>query len=145
MWSRSYAVYVLARFAGIFSTHLLLLVLGLALYDLTDNAFFLGIAGLMMFAPALALVFVTGLVVDRYDRKRVLAAAFTLGAMGAGALTAHQWAQGPQVVPILLLFVLIGVVRAFYAPTLKSLLVNIVPLEQVPAPRHKVARPPPVR
>lgn len=111
---------------------MLLLVLGLALYDLTNNPFFLGVAGLAMFAPSLALVFVTGMVADRFNRIAVTAANFFLAALAAAAIVWLESLHAMTPLAIFLIFPILGIARAFYNPTLKSVLVNIVPLEAVP-------------
>jgi MFS family permease len=131
MWTRSFAAYVVARFFCMFSMQMQLLVLGLALYDLTSNPFFLGVAGLATFAPALALVFVSGLAADRFNRKIVMGLSFSVAAISGFTVVWLQSRGELTPIPIFLLLAMAGAARAFYNPTLKSLLVNLVPIEVV--------------
>ncbi|MEL6891100.1 MAG: MFS transporter [Actinomycetota bacterium] len=57
---------------------LMLAVLFKQAFDITDDALTIGIIGLLQFVPAALLVFVSGYVADRFDRRRVTAA-MTLG------------------------------------------------------------------
>ena len=57
---------------------LMLAVLFKQAFDITGDALTIGIIGLLQFVPAVLLVFVSGYVADRFDRRRVTAL-MTLG------------------------------------------------------------------
>lgn len=132
MRSSTYAYYMTARFLANLSMQTLLLVLGLALYDLTANPFFLGVAGLMIFVPAVLLVFVTGLAADRFSRPAILVLTFAIVALCAGVYTFLEATDRMSPVLILSTLAVIGIARAFFNPTLKALLTNVVPPETMP-------------
>lgn len=132
MWHRSYVAYVAVRLCAMFSMQMLLLVLGLTLYDLTQDPLHLGIAGLVMFVPGLALVFVSGLISDILNRAVVSMCALALVAGVALTLTILYLHGAVTPASVLVAFLFAGAARAFYNPALKSLLVNMLPIELVP-------------
>jgi predicted MFS family arabinose efflux permease len=92
----------------------------------------LGFIGLAEFAPAALLVFVTGAVADRRDRRRVASVAATAEALASVALAAYV-ATGPTAVgPVFLLVVVLGTCRAFAAPAARSLPADIVEPARLP-------------
>jgi hypothetical protein len=107
-------------------------VLGKQVYDLTGRELDLGLLGLAEFAPAALLVFVTGPVADRFDRRRVV----FFGAAGEGAVAlglAAYAATGPtSVVPIFGLVLAFGVARAFLAPASRALPADVVSAADLP-------------
>lgn len=133
MWNKGFTAYIGTRFFAMFSIHMLLLVLGLTLYDLTLDPMMLGVAGLVVFIPGLALVFVTGLVSDLMNRTLVSVICFFL--VAAIALTLTFLSLSGELTPfaIFLGFFCVGVARSFYNPALKSLLTNVLPPEHVPS------------
>ena len=68
-------------FAASTAMALLSTVLGKLVFDMTDSELALGLLGLAEFAPAALLVFVTGPLADRVDRRRLAAIAL----IGRGA------------------------------------------------------------
>ncbi len=121
-----------ARVAGTLATQMLMVALGWQMYLLTGSAWDLGLVGLCQFAPALLLVPITGHVLDRQHRGRVLALclltqAFTALAL---ALAAHgEWASRGG---LLLLSVLIGAAKAFQMPAQQSIAPRLVPPALLP-------------
>jgi MFS family permease len=83
----------LSRLAGTGAAQMLLVALGWQMYDLTGSAWDLGLVGLVQFVPALALALPAGHVVDRHERRRVLAAVLALQT-GVAALLALASARG---------------------------------------------------
>ena len=53
-------------------------------YDVSQDALALGLVGLASFTPTAALVLVTGLIADRYDRRRILILAYAAMALALG-------------------------------------------------------------
>jgi MFS family permease len=121
-----------ARLLGNAAQQMLLVALGWQMYDLTASAWDLGLVGLMQFVPALFLTIPAGQLVDRVDRRRVLAASLALQALVTLVLA---WASGGDWVQrelILALSVVIGVARALQAPAQQALLPSLVPIAQLP-------------
>ena len=101
-------------------------VLGKQVYDLTGRQLDLGLLGLAEFAPAALLVFVTGPVADRFDRRRVVAVAAAGEAAVALALAAYAATRPTSAVPIFGLVLVFGVARAFLAPASRALPADVV-------------------
>ena len=107
-------------------------IVGKQVYDITGRAFDLGLLGLAEFAPAALLVLVTGGVADRFDRRKVAAAAALGEGVAAAALAWYATTDPTSAAPIFLIVLVFGVSRAFYAPSERSLPADIVVEERVP-------------
>jgi predicted MFS family arabinose efflux permease len=101
-------------------------------YDLTGSEFDLGLLGLAEFAPALLLVLVSGAVADRFDRRRVAAAAGMTQAVMALALGWYAGSNPTATGPIFVLVIGFGVALAFSAPAGRSLPADMVDAERLP-------------
>ncbi len=100
--------------------------LGKQVYDLSGRELDLGWLGLAEFAPAALLVFVTGTVADRFDRRRVVAIAALAEAVAAVGLGLYALSDPTGVAPIFGLVVGFGTARAFAAPASRALPADIV-------------------
>ena len=106
--------------------------LGKLVYDVSGRELDLGLLGLAEFLPAALLVLVTGAVADRFDRRRVAAAALAGEAVCAIALARYA-ATGPSAVgPIFAVAFVYGVARAFVAPSTRALPANVAPPGTLP-------------
>ncbi|MFZ2650807.1 MAG: MFS transporter [Burkholderiaceae bacterium] len=116
-----------ARLANTCASQMLMVAVGWQMYDLTGSAWDLGLIGLLQFLPALALVLVTGDVVDRHHRARV--AAICVGVQGTVALVLAlaPWAGGAQRGLLLALAVVLGAAKAFQMPAQQALVPLLVP------------------
>jgi MFS family permease len=129
---RSFLLFFLSRFATTTASQMVMVVIGWQMYDLTHSAFNLGLVGLCQFLPAVALTLVVGQVVDRYDRRQVLAWCL------AGQLMIVLWlivaTLGGWVTrdAILVASLGLGATRAFQMPTQQALGPLLVPLEVLP-------------
>jgi MFS family permease len=121
-----------ARLANTCASQMLMVAVGWQMYDLTGSAWDLGLVGLLQFLPALALVLVTGDVVDRHHRARVAAACVGVQAAVALALALAPWAGGPQRAWLLALSVVLGTAKAFQMPAQQALVPLLVPPELLP-------------
>lgn len=113
------------------------IALGKQVFDLTGRELDLGWLGLVEFAPAAVLVFVTGPVADRFDRRRVVAIAATGEALAALGLALYARTDPTSTVPIFALVLGFGVMRAFVAPAQRALPSDIASADELP---HLVAR-----
>ncbi|MSP81784.1 MAG: MFS transporter [Alphaproteobacteria bacterium] len=127
--SRGFVAYLVNQLCATFASSIVTVAVGWQIYAMTGDPLDLGLANLVEFLPALALVLVTGSVADRFDRRFVVficvagEAALILGLL---TLTA---ADVPSVWPIFLVLAGFGVCRAFWAPAERALLPNLVPPE----------------
>ncbi|WP_072391348.1 MFS transporter [Hyphomicrobium sp. CS1GBMeth3] len=132
---RAFQLYWLARFFNGFATQIVSVAVGWQIYDETQNAFLLGLVGLVQFAPAIVFVLVTGTVADRYNRRAVMAISIVLEALCVAALAAFWILHAGRVQehgvvwPVFVILTLFGVARAFMTPAMQSLFANLVPRE----------------
>jgi MFS family permease len=127
---------VLALLSSVFSattaTALLSTVLGKLVFDITGSELALGLLGLAEFAPAALLVFVTGPLADRVDRRRLSAIAMSGELVVAAALAVYASTDPTSTLPIFLLVIGYGTARAFAAPATRSLPADTVAPHRLP-------------
>ncbi|WP_027486986.1 MFS transporter [Allorhizobium undicola] len=123
----AYTKFFLARFLAAFATQIVSVSVGWQMYEVTGNALYLGLIGLVQFLPALLLILVTGTVADRFNRRRIVAICLgvAVGCVGGLLLLTIENAFSP--VPVLVILTFIGVERAFMGPAVSSLAPNLVP------------------
>ncbi len=97
------------------------------IYDVTGNAFLLGVVGLCLFAPALLLILFTGLAADRFSRRTIMRICLVFEAGCAVGFFLLANADADQIWPIFAILFVLGTARAFWAPAANSLAPNIVP------------------
>lgn len=132
MRERPFVQFWIARFATTIALHMQAVAVGWQMYDLTGNPLDLGLVGLVQFVPAFLLVLVAGHFADRHDRRRIIAIAQAVAGLAsllltigtAGGFLSREW--------ILATLFVVGVARAFEAPTIAALLPALVPLRLLP-------------
>lgn len=121
---------------AVFATQIQAVVVAWQVYDLTRDPLALAYVGLAQFLPMLCLLLPAGDLIDRFNRKAILASSWAVGAVCSGAL---WWLSGlttagvAGVTGIYAVLVLFGCLRAFSGPALQSLLPQVVPREQLAA------------
>ena len=105
--------------------------LGKHIYDITGRSLDIGWLGLAEFGPIALLVFVSGSVADRFNRKYVAALSLA-GELGCAlALVAYSIAirgdENPAVWPFFVIGILFGTSRAFLSPATRSIYPMIAP------------------
>lgn len=104
---------------------------GYELYERTEDAAYLGWAGLAQFLPVLLLALPAGQASDRFSRKYLLQLAQAGQAITGLALAMLSVYEGPVALMFLFL-VLSGICRAFSAPARSALVSQVVPAELLP-------------
>jgi len=99
------------------------------IYDVTGNAFLLGLVGLCLFSPALLLILVTGLTADRFNRRLIMRTCLIVEFFCAIGFLMFVNAQAHEVWPIFGILIALGIARAFWSPAATSLAPNLVPPE----------------
>ena len=121
---------------AVFATQIQAVVVAWQVYDLTRDPLALAYVGLAQFLPMLCLLLPAGDLIDRFNRKAILASSWAVGAVCSGAL---WWLSGlttagvAGVAGVYAVLVLFGCSRAFSGPALQSLLPQVVPREQLAA------------
>ncbi|MBC9205762.1 MFS transporter [Roseomonas aerophila] len=100
---------------------------GWQIYDLTSSPLALGLVGLAQFLPMVLLVFVSGQVVDRFDRRLIAAICQGLSALCALAFAVASFTHAITPAMIYVLIALFGTAKAFEGPSLQALLPGLVP------------------
>lgn len=128
--NRDFLFYTIGRFFSALAYQIEVVAVGWLVYELTHDAFALGLVGLTSFLPAISLALVTGHVADRFERRTLLT--FCYGGMTLLALgfLVWVWSGSEKVWPIYLLIFGIGICRAFAGPAGQALVPNLVPRAQ---------------
>ena len=127
-----FAAFLAARLLAVFAMQIQAVVVAWQVYDITRDPLSLAYVGLAQFVPMLFLLLPAGDLIDRYDRKLILALSWLLEAACAAALL---WLslRGEAVGYYYGVLVLYGCARAFTGPALSSLLPQIVPRKRLAA------------
>ena len=121
---------------AVFATQIQAVVVAWQVYDLTRDPLALAYVGLAQFLPMLCLLLPAEDLIDRFNRKAILASSWAVGAVCSGALwwlSGHTTAGVAGVTGIYAVLVLFGCSRAFSGPALQSLLPQVVPRDQLAA------------
>jgi MFS family permease len=129
---RPFAIFFGARVATTLAMQMVAVAVGWQIYDLTHSALALGFVGLAAFLPMVVLVLAVGVVLDRYNRRRVA----TLCQSIEGCTVAILFATtlGGAIAPslIYLAVIVLGGARSFEFPALQSIFPNLVPQGTIP-------------
>jgi MFS family permease len=110
----------------------LTVVLGKQVFDLTGRELDLGLLGLAEFLPSALLVFVTGPLADRLDRRRIASTAIGVEILFTLALAWYAGTDPTSPLPIFLLVIGYGTARAFAFPASRALPADTVPASRLP-------------
>ena len=124
---RSFMRFWCARLAATAAGQMLMVALGWQMYELTTNAWDLGLVGLLQFLPGLLLALFAGHALDRFPRQRILGLCMVMQA-GVAALLAWSSVHDQVSRDMLLgLSVVLGAVKAFQFPAQQALVPQLVP------------------
>ena len=136
---REFNIFLLVRFALIFGWSMQFIVIEWQVYALTKDPLSLGIIGLCEFLPAFGMALFAGHIVDQREKRNLLAlciAAFSLISFGLFWLTSDSvvasWSKNSILYSTYALVFFGGFLRAFFGPTIFSLVALIVPKKIYP-------------
>ncbi|XZF74137.1 MFS transporter [Bacillus sp. AL-1R] len=109
------------------SFQMLSVAIGWQMYDLTHDAFSLGLVGLAQFIPMVLLTLVVGQVADRVDRRKIVFICQMVEAFIAGLLLYGNFANWLSKEEILIAAFILGACRSFEGPASSALLPQVVP------------------
>jgi MFS family permease len=136
--------FLLGRFLFIMGLRMMGTLVAWWMYELTGDAFYIGMIGLAEAIPAVGLSLYGGVVVDKSDKRKLLLRAVLLFALCAGlllllstrlfldlfaaakpvrGLEAHRW----LVLFIYIVIFFTGVIRAFSGPSFGAIIASLVP------------------
>ncbi len=125
--------FLLGRLAAVGAIHIQAVVVAWQVYDMTRDPLSLAYVGLAQFIPMLLLLMPAGDLIDRYDRKLILAVSWAVEALCSGLLAWLSLSGSDNPYAIYAVLALFGSARAFTGPALQSLLPQIVPRDQLAA------------
>lgn len=123
--------FLLARLCAVFAMQIQAIVVGWQVYEITRDPMSLAYVGLAQFIPMLLLLPSAGDIIDRFNRKIVLAISWIISAICSGLLLWMSYANSDNVNGFYLALIFFGAGRAFMGPALQSLLPQIVPRERL--------------
>ena len=104
-------------------------VLGYQMWKLTGKEAYLGYIGLAQFLPFVVLLLPGGQIADRFDRRLIIALAYSLELVAAVALLTFTLAGSTEAYLLFFIAALLGVGRSFWAPAGQAMVPNLVPKE----------------
>jgi MFS family permease len=136
---RDFRYFWIARGCNTLALNCMVVVIGWQVYDVARRtlepkqaALWLGLIGLVQFAPLFLLTLITGWVVDRIDRRLIIRLCVGTHVLCAATLVTFN-ALGPiSFAPLFAVAVVLGVSRAFYAPTQNAIGPNLVSKAALP-------------
>ncbi|HZS56282.1 MAG TPA: MFS transporter [Bryobacteraceae bacterium] len=129
---RPFRYYIPARFLITVASEMQAVAVAWQIYDLTRRPLDLGLVGLAQFLPGICLFLVAGHVADRVPRQKILQvcwASFAVCSLLLFAFTLHGLSSP---LPIYVVILLNGFVRAFNAPASQAFVPLLVPQEDFP-------------
>jgi MFS family permease len=130
---RDFRNFFIARTCMVLGVNILGTAVGWQVYEITKDAFSLGMIGLAEFLPFLVVTLLGGYIADIFDRLKIILTCvflYTLCALGLYFLTTKFSfildSQG--VISIFILVGLIGLVRGFFGPAQSSFSAQLIPI-----------------
>ncbi|MVA80162.1 MFS transporter [Agrobacterium vitis] len=123
----AYTKFFFARFLAAFAMQIVSVAVGWQMYEVTGNALYLGLIGLVQFLPALLLILVTGTAADRMNRRMIVAVCLGVSAVCVALLLFLTVENAFAPLPVLAIMTIFGIERAFMGPAVQSLAPNLVP------------------
>ncbi len=136
---KEFNIFLIVRFLLIFTWSMQFIVIEWQVYTLTKDPLSLGIIGLMEIIPAFSMALFAGHIVDQNEKRNLLLlciSAFSLISLGLFFLTLPEiivkWTKNTVLYSIYALVFFGGFLRAFFGPTIFSLVALIVPKKAYP-------------
>ncbi len=126
-FSRDFRLYQTARLLVILGAEAQSVAVAWQVYQITHSALDLGLTGLALFAPGLFFMLAAGHVADRYDRRSIILACYTIQAACSVALLRFALHPTGRIWPIYAVLLGVGLGRAFSGPASSALLPSLVP------------------
>ena len=123
---RNYRLFFTGQSISLVGTWLTKVATAWLVYRLTGSAWLLGVVGFAGQIPTFLLAPLAGVLVDRWDRRRVLLAAQTLAMVQSALLAALTLGGSIRIWEIVALNVFQGLVDAFDMPVRQSMIVQMV-------------------
>lgn len=131
---RDYRHFFIARTSMVMGVNIVGTAVGWQVYEITKDAFSLGMIGLAEFIPFLVVTLLGGYVADVFDRRKIIitcVALYAVCTLGLYLLSANfsYIIDNQGVVPIFILIGAIGLVRGFFGPAQSAFSAQLIPQE----------------
>ncbi len=123
---RNYRLFFAGQGVSLIGTWLTRVATSWLVYRLTGDAFLLGLAGFAGQIPTFVLAPLAGVLIDRWDRHRVLVVCQVLAMLQSSALAAFALDGSITVAHVLVLNVLQGLINAFDTPARQTFVVELI-------------------
>jgi MFS family permease len=124
-----FAGFLTARFLATFAVQMQTVAVGWQVYSIRHDPLDLGLVGLSQFLPFIPLVLIAGHAADRLNRRKILAACYSIQVVCALLLLAFTLKGLHVVWPVFAVMVLFGIARAFSMPASQAIVPTLVPIE----------------
>jgi MFS family permease len=124
--------YQLARFVIVAALEMQAVAVGWQVYEITKRPLDLGLVGLAQFLPGIVLFLLSGHAADRLDRRKLLLVCYAGFALCSALLLVIAWRATASALPIYVVLLGLGVVRAFNGPVSRAFLPQLVSEEHFP-------------
>ncbi len=125
--SRDFRRYQLARVAVVLGAEAQSVAVAWQVYSITHRAIDLGYTGLALFLPGLIFLFPAGHVADRFDRRHVILACYSLQVACSSALVMLARNNTQNILAIYAVLFFVGTGRAYTGPASSALIPHLVP------------------
>ena len=131
---RDYRHFFIARTSMVMGVNIVGTAVGWQVYEITKDAFSLGMIGLAEFVPFLIVTLLGGYVADIFDRRKIIltcVALYSVCTLGLYLLSSDfsYIVDNQGVVPIFVLIGAIGLVRGFFGPAQSAFASQLIPQE----------------
>ncbi|MFH1263934.1 MAG: MFS transporter [Pseudomonadota bacterium] len=124
--------YLGSRFFATVAMQMQFVAIGWQVYEITRRPLDLGLIGLVQFLPMALLSIPGGQLADHAERRKIILVCQSVLILCFGVLFGFS-RTGSLTTPIIYsLLVIVGMMRAFWAPAIQSFLPHLVPKEQLP-------------
>lgn len=128
---RNYRLFFAGQFVSVTGTWMQSIAQSWLVLTLTSSAIKLGLVNVLQFAPILVLGLVSGLVADRFPRRRILMGTQAISAILALTLTLLTWTDSVRLWHIYLLALSLGIVNSFDMPSRQAFVGDMVGKEDL--------------
>ena len=136
---KEFNIFLVLRFILVFGWSMQFIIIEWQVYSLTKNPLSLGIIGLMEIIPAFSMALFAGHIVDQNEKRNLLLKCiglFSLISLGLFLITSSSvekvWSTTTTLYAIYCFVFMGGLLRAFFGPTIFSLVALIVPKKAYP-------------
>ncbi|MEX6725334.1 MFS transporter [Parapedomonas caeni] len=137
---RDFRLFWFSRLTGSLAVNMTAVAVGWQVYEIArqshsikEASLYLGLIGLVQFVTLAGCSLVAGYISDRFDRRWIARGALSVDLLSIGLLFAHARWGDQSLLPIFMAASLLGIGRAFMAPSMQALAPNLVPVTILPS------------